>query len=85
MVTRSQLPWLLLLQFIGMLIGNIGLNLCYVGALVTVPIYFIIVAAAYDERFGIQSVEPKADPLASVSPTGMTVLPRETGNPYQSP
>jgi membrane-anchored glycerophosphoryl diester phosphodiesterase (GDPDase) len=42
---------LLLLNFLAGLIGGLGLYLCYVGVIFSLPIYFLVIAAAYEDRF----------------------------------
>jgi hypothetical protein len=49
--TRSGFWELLLLQFVAAFIGVIGAYACLIGAIFTVPIYFTIVATAYEDRF----------------------------------
>jgi len=49
--TRSAFWELLLLQFVAGIVGGLGMYACYVGVLFTLPIYFTILAAAYEDRF----------------------------------
>jgi hypothetical protein len=47
---------LLLLNFLAGLIASLGIYACYIGVIFTLPLYFLIVAAVYEDRFGIASV-----------------------------
>jgi len=53
--TRTRFWELLLLYFVAGMLAYVGMQLCYVGAIFTVPLYFLAIAAAYDARFGIES------------------------------
>ncbi len=55
-VTRIRFWERLLLSFLAMLIGMMGMYVCYVGLLFTLPLYFLIIGAAYEDEFGIESV-----------------------------
>ena len=44
------------LNVIAMLLGMIGMYLCYVGIVVTIPLYYLIIAAAYDAQVGYARV-----------------------------
>ena len=55
-VTRVRLLERVLVSFLAMIIGMMGMYVCYVGALFTLPLQFMIIAAAYDDEFGIVSV-----------------------------
>ena len=65
--TRHGFWDLLLLKFIAGLIGMMGVYACYIGLIFTVPLHFLIVAAAYEQRFG-QSRSPFALPPAPPLP-----------------
>lgn len=56
--TRVRLLERLLVSFLAMIIGMMGIYFCYVGLLFTLPLQFLIIAAAYDDEFGIASVRP---------------------------
>jgi hypothetical protein len=49
--TRTGFWELLLLQFLAGLIGGLGIYVCYVGVIFTLPIYFTLIATAYEHRF----------------------------------
>lgn len=55
----------LLVSFLAMIIGMMGVYFCYVGLLLTLPLQFLIIAAAYDDEFGIASV-PLANQAAKM-------------------
>ncbi|HVW47548.1 MAG TPA: glycerophosphoryl diester phosphodiesterase membrane domain-containing protein [Solirubrobacterales bacterium] len=55
-VTRVRFWERVLISFLAMLIGMLGMYACYVGILFTLPLYFLIISAAYDDEFGIQSI-----------------------------
>lgn len=55
-VTRVRFWERGLLSFLAMLIGMMGIYLCYVGVLFTLPLNFLIISAAYEDEFGIQSI-----------------------------
>ena len=55
-VTRVRFWERVLTSFLAMLIGMIGMYACYVGILFTLPLYFLIISAAYEDEFGIQSI-----------------------------
>lgn len=86
--TKEGFWWLMLTHFVANLIGQLGSSFCGVGALFTMPLYFTIMAGAYDERFGIQSVAGDEAITAEIVPSTPGIPParppRETGNPYQS-
>jgi hypothetical protein len=50
--TRSRFWELLFLNIVALVLGFVGLYLCYVGMILTLPLYFLIVAAAYDDWIG---------------------------------
>jgi hypothetical protein len=50
--TRRGFWELLLVQFLAGFIGGLGIYAFYVGVLFTMPIYFTIIAAAYQDRLG---------------------------------
>jgi hypothetical protein len=54
--TRVRFWELILLYFLATLIATLGIYLCYVGIIFTLPLYFLIVGAVYEDRFGIASV-----------------------------
>jgi hypothetical protein len=54
--TRVRFWERLLVSFLASLIGMMGMYACYVGVLFTLPLQFLIIAAAYDDEFGIVSV-----------------------------
>jgi hypothetical protein len=56
--TRVRFWERLLVSFLASLIGMMGMYACYVGVLFTLPLQFLIIAAAYDDEFGIVSVPP---------------------------
>jgi uncharacterized membrane protein len=51
--TRKGFWELLLLQFLAGLIGGIGAYACVIGLLFTMPIFFTVVATAYEDRLGM--------------------------------
>jgi hypothetical protein len=53
--TKVRFWELLLLNFLASLIATLGVYACYVGVIFTLPFYFLIVAAVYEDRFGIAS------------------------------
>jgi len=53
--TRNRFWERLLLSFLALFIGMIGIYVCYIGLLFTLPLYFLIISAAYDDEFGIES------------------------------
>ena len=53
--TKVRFWELLLLNFLAGLIAGLGVYACYVGIIFTLPFYFLIVAAVYEDRFGIDS------------------------------
>ncbi len=66
--TKSGFWEVLLLVFIAWVFASIGSMFCYVGMLVTLPIGFSIMAAAYRERFeepGADSPAPSEPPVPS--------------------
>lgn len=63
--TRVRLLERLLVSFLAMIIGMMGVYFCYVGLLFTLPLQFLIIAAAYDDEFGIASV-PSANQAAKM-------------------
>jgi len=50
-LTRRHFWELLVLRFLAGLLGSLGINLCYVGVLATLPIYYSLIAAAYEIHF----------------------------------
>lgn len=62
--TRVRLLERLLVSFLAAIIGVMGMYFCYVGLLFTLPLQFLIIAAAYDDEFGIASVPSAAKPEA---------------------
>jgi hypothetical protein len=56
--TRYRFWERLLLLFLAGLLGTIGVNLCYVGLLFTLPLQFLIITAAYEDEFGIEGLPP---------------------------
>ena len=58
--TRNHFWELLLLKVVAGLIGNVGVYLFYVGLIWTLPIYFTMIAAAYEHRFPFQA-EPAGE------------------------
>jgi hypothetical protein len=50
--TRSGFWELVLLNFVAGFIAGLGAYACYVGLIFTLPIYYTIIAAAYEDRFG---------------------------------
>lgn len=58
--TRYRFWERLLLVVLARIIGTIGVNLCYVGLLFTLPFQFLIIAAAYEDEFGIQGLSSRA-------------------------
>jgi hypothetical protein len=58
--TRVRFWERLLVSFLASLIGMMGMYACYVGVLFTLPLQFLIIAAAYDDEFGIASVPATA-------------------------
>ena len=86
--TSTGFWWLLLTHFVANMIGQLGASFCWVGILFTAPLYFTIVAGAYEEEFGIQSVAEAEPPgpitAEAIPPPGSSGPGRETGNPYQS-
>jgi len=57
--TRSGFWELLLLNFVAGLIGGLGMYACYVGVIFTLPIYYTIVAVAYQDRFAWDAATPQ--------------------------
>jgi len=53
--TKVRFWELLLLNFLAGLIASLGIYACYIGVILTLPLYFLIVAAVYEDRFGIAS------------------------------
>jgi hypothetical protein len=51
--TRRRFWERLLLVVLAGIIGGLGVYICYVGIIFTIPIYFMIIAAAYEDEFGI--------------------------------
>jgi hypothetical protein len=51
--TRRRFWERLLLVVLASILGNIGIYLCYVGIIFSLPLNFMIVAAAYEDEFGI--------------------------------
>lgn len=84
--TKEGFWWLLLTHFIANMIAQLGGSFCVVGMFFTIPLYFTILAGAYDEEFGIQSVTEGPGPVTAeiVPPRQPPGSTRETGNPYQS-
>ena len=71
--TRYRFWERLLLIVLASFLSSVGINLCYVGVLFTLPFQFLIIAAAYEDEFGIEGLPP---------PTG---LPGGSGeSPFQS-
>jgi Membrane domain of glycerophosphoryl diester phosphodiesterase len=59
-LTRTR-PWeLLLTYFLALVISGLGAYFCYVGLLVTMPIYYTIIAAAY-EAHALPQFTPEAE------------------------
>lgn len=54
--TRVRFLERLLVSFLAAIIGMLGLYVCYVGVLFTLPLQFLIIGAAYDDEFGIESI-----------------------------
>ena len=54
--TRVRFWERLLVSFLAAIIGMLGAYVCYIGVLFTLPLQFLIIAAAYDDEFGIESV-----------------------------
>ncbi len=52
--TRLRFWEFFFLNMIAILLGMIGMYLCYVGIVLTAPLYFLIIAAAYDARVGYE-------------------------------
>ena len=52
--TRLHFWEFFFLNMIAILLGMIGMYLCYVGIVLTAPLYFLIIAAAYDARVGYE-------------------------------
>jgi hypothetical protein len=50
--TRGRFWELMFLNFIAVMLGIVGMYLCYVGVILTAPLYFLTIAAAYDARVG---------------------------------
>ena len=51
--TRRRFWERLLLVVLAGILGGIGVYICYVGVLFTLPLYFLIIGAAYEDEFGI--------------------------------
>jgi hypothetical protein len=51
--TRRRFWERLLLVVLAGIVGNLGVYICYVGVIFTIPLYFMIIAAAYEDEFGI--------------------------------
>lgn len=51
--TRRRFWERLLLVVLGGIIGGLGVYICYVGVIFTMPLNFMIIAAAYEDEFGI--------------------------------
>jgi hypothetical protein len=51
--TRKRFWERLLLVVLAGILGGLGVYLCYVGVIFTMPLYFLILAAAYEDEFGI--------------------------------
>jgi hypothetical protein len=49
-LTKTSSWQLLLTYFLAFLIGSIGANFCYIGLVATLPIYFTIIASAYESH-----------------------------------
>lgn len=62
--TRVRLLERLLVSFLAAIIGVMGMYFCYVGLLFTLPLQFLIIAAAYDDEFGIASIPSATKPDA---------------------
>lgn len=54
--TRHRFWERLLLIVLASIIGMLGAYLCYVGLLFTLPLQFLIIAAAYEDEFGIEGL-----------------------------
>jgi hypothetical protein len=78
--TRRRFWERLLLAFLAYILGGAGVYLCYVGVLFTLPLQFLIVAAAYEDEFGIAGL-----PSAPVSPGGSGEPPFQAGAPRSAP
>lgn len=69
--TRHRFWERLLLIVLARIIGMLGSYFCYVGLLFTLPLQFLIIAAAYEDEFGIEGLPAPA------------VLPGASGSPFQ--
>lgn len=57
-------PWeLLLLYGLAMILSSLGAYACYIGLLATMPVYFTIIAAAYERHALPQFIPPQDDEL----------------------
>ena len=53
--TRNHFWELLLLHFVGGLVASLGACVFYIGLIFTLPIYFTMIAAAYEHRFPFEA------------------------------
>lgn len=51
--TRRRFWERLLLVVLAGIVGSLGAFACYVGVIFTLPLYFLVIAAAYEDEFGI--------------------------------
>lgn len=54
--TRKRFWERLLLVVLAGILGGLGVYLCYVGVIFTMPLYFLLIAAAYEDEFGISDL-----------------------------
>jgi hypothetical protein len=59
-LTKSRFWELMLVYLLASLISGLGVYVCYVGALATMPVYFTIIAATYDAH-GLPQFTPSAE------------------------
>jgi len=76
-VTRQNLLMFTLFAFVLSLLASLGALACYVGLLVTYPLYFTVMAVAYRDCFGV----PGARSFAQGAPPP----PPSYGSPYSPP
>jgi hypothetical protein len=60
--TRKRFWERLLLVLLAGIIGGLGVYLCYVGVIFTMPLYFLLIAAAYEDEFGISDLGASEPP-----------------------
>jgi hypothetical protein len=57
------------------LLGGLGANLCYIGLIATIPLYFLTITAAYEYRLGAwQGMLGRA-----IAPPGFAPAPAPAG------